>query len=526
MTILDDGYDELRQKFKKVDTKNPKSLYKWFKEHPYLNTQDHALIMGKCSRDVRTLRKFAGIKMQGPKTKNRAIPRIVHIAELPENWNTKEWLDENLPIYGSNAIRKASKCSRRAFYGTLRKLGVKLPGYINKNPCYSMAWCHRHYVELGYSVRKCARLAGVTHPTFADWLIKFKIQIRVHPEPIAVPVNVKFLIIKLRERPEVYDLKVNRTHLRVRFTDYLTSRYFYKAIPGDQWDINNVPKIFPEYEPDFNTGESYPAHITISNKALKASTIFERDLALHEFVRQITNRGWIWPLYPASVLQDELRILKSIKDSTFIKSGQFYSIYGQKATRKILLHYFDSSYIWKHFKKPRCVWRLAKALRKKDLKFNTYGIIRTMTRRRAFFRLPNIGLYIALFRRMGITGKILDLHLGTGARAVACGIVGCEYRIHLNSRFHQAINLGLDTFLDMKHAYYDGSEIVDLVISDNDLSPSDMEYALSFADRAKQIMVYVLRENKEEYQKLYKPRSMIKVVTHPMNQDPNFFFIW
>ena len=80
--------------------------------------------------------------------------------------------------------------------------------------------------------------------------------------------------------------------------------------------------------------------------------------------------------------------------------------------------------------------------------------------------------------------------------------------------------------MNVKCGHYNGVDKVDLVICDNDLSHSDIKYALSFADRANCIMVYVPREKKTLYQEMYKPKSMIKVITHPVNRDPNYYFIW
>jgi len=521
---MNDDYSDLRAGFQKIDQSNPKALRKWFEEYAYLNIQDLSIIIGKCSRDVRALRRSVGIQGKAPKTKNRATTRTVDIAELPDNWRTREWLIEHLPKYGSNSIIRATGLTKKRFYEILRKLEVPLPGRINKNPCYTKAWCHRHYVELGYSIRKCAKIAGVTHPTFVDWLIKFKIQIRVHQEPYQVPIELKHLIVKLREHPIVRRVKTYPTHLYVKYRDGLYGRYIYKTIPGDEWVLNSIPKITNEYENDLTTGTTYPAHITIAN--LDQCSVFERDVVLHEFVKQLATRGWIWPSVPQEVLLRELDVLKNVKESNYIKNGAFTSIFSRTVTKYIMLHYFEHGYIWEYFRRPRRMWKLAKQLLKTKSKFNVYNLIRLITKERSRFRFPNPAFYSIILRRLGFTGTVLDLQLGTGARAVACGLAGCDYGIHDNPRFRQAIERGFADLMDLKYQYYDGSEVVDLVINDNDLSETDIEYALSFADRAKNIMVYVPREKKLEYQKMYKPKSMIKVVTHPMNRDPNYFFIW
>lgn len=515
-------YSELRLEFNKASDSNA-AMKKWFEKYSYLNIQDLSIIMGKCSRDVRALRRSVGIKGRAPQVSKRATTKNVDIAELPENWRTKEWLTEHLPKYGSLSIMRATGLTRKRFYEILHKLEVKLPGTINKNPCHTQAWCYRHYVELGYSTRKCAQLAGITHPTFIDWLIKFKIQMRVHREKYTVPVELKILISKLKRLPIIKNYKVYPSHLYIKYADGLIGRYQYKFISGDQWVLNSIPKIVYEYQTDM-IETTYPAHICIPN--LVGHSIFERDIALHTFTNQLAKRGWIHPYVPSDVLIEELQHLNSVKEKNYIKNGAFTSLYDKKITKYILLHFFNNEQIWEYFKYPHRTWRLAKQLIKTKYKFNVYNLIRLATKNKAKFRYPNPALYSMIFRRIGIKGTILDLNLGTGARAVACGLAGCQYRTCDNIGFGYAVDNGFAEFMNLDYKYYDGSETVDLVINDNDLSETDIEYALSFADRAKMIMVYVPREKKLEYQERYKPSSMIKAITHPMNRDPNYFFIW
>ncbi len=524
---MNDNYAELRAEFQKIDRTNHKKLRKWFEDHAYLNIQDLTQIIGKCSREVRILRRSIGIVGQSPKVKKRANTKTVDIAELPANWRTKEWLLENLPKYGTMAIIRASGISRATFYRILRKFEIELPGRVHKNPCCTKAWCHRHYTELKYSIRKCARLAGITHPTFVDWLIKFKIPMRIHKDPVDVPHEVRMLISKLKKQPIVKRIIVYPAHLYIEYHDKVISRYQYKLIPGDQWVLNTIPKITNEYETDISTGIEYPAHIKLSN--FENSSIFERDAALHEFVRQISKRGWLPLTVPLKVLQDELETLRNVKESKVIKAGTFTPIHSNEVGRHIMMHFFEHSYIWDFFRRPQTMWKYIKRLitNSKIKTISVYNLIRSMSRsRKSKFRFPNPIVYATIFRRMGITGKILDLKLGSGARAVACGLINCEYRIHDIPRFRQAIDNGFAEFMNLKYAYYDDTEVVDLVIGDGDLDEINIDYALSFSNRARQIMAYVPKEKKLEYQEKYQPTSIIKIKVNPIDHEPNYFFVW
>lgn len=522
-----DDYSNLKSEFQKININDLNALKKWFNKHSYLNIQDLSMIIGKCSRDVRALKRQCGIKGRAPKVKRRATTKTTDLAELPSNWRTKEWLSENLALYGSNAVIRATGLTPKRFYEILRKLEVKLPGRINKNPCCSKTWCYRHYTELGYSAKKCARLAGVTHPTFIDWLIKFKIQIRVSKELYQIPIELKHLVVKLKAQPLVKQVKIRPSYLYVKYGSGIARRYIYKLIDSNQWVLNTVPKIMNEYETDLNSNIEYSGHIIIQN--IDKYTIFERDIAVHTFIKKLSTRGWLPLNVPDHILLKELNMLKNINPNNYIKDGAFTSIYSKNMTRYIMLHFFDHGYIWYYFSRPKIMWKMSKELLSTKYKFNVYNLIKRITKKKCNFRFPNPALYSMIFKRLGVKGTILDLKIGTGARAVAAGLINCEYLVYGDDdilRLNRAIENGFADFMNVKCGHYNGVDKVDLVICDNDLSHSDIKYALSFADRANCIMVYVPREKKTLYQEMYKPKSMIKVITHPVNRDPNYYFIW
>jgi hypothetical protein len=160
----------------------------------------------------------------------------------------------------------------------------------------------------------------------------------------------------------------------------------------------------------------------------------------------------------------------------------------------------------------------------KEGKFNTANFIMEFTRRHKL-KMPNPSLYRFLFKRLGIKGRVLDLFVGNGAHAIGCAMNNLEY-VHLNDdRFNRAVDLGFADFMNLRHGTYDNG-LTDLVLCDGDLEEHNIDEAMSYADRTKQILAYVPREKKREYEIKYRPRSIIKVITTPVPRDPNYYFLW
>ena len=537
MSETPDQYVFLKVEFKKVDIKNATEVKKWFTTYDYLTVYDHAFIMERCTRYVRELKIFAGLKGKRPTTRTRSSNRKNQGPfELPPEWRTFEWLQENLKRYGVLSVLRASGLCKQRFYEIVRKAGIPpQKGSTSKNPCCTKAWCHRHYVELGYSLNDCAKLAGITHARFADWLVKFMIPIRSTTEQATSKVNLslgfRILIAKMRRYKIISKIRVMPAHLYVRYRDGKKGRYAFWAIEPEMWRLNHVPKITPVYEVDIIEGQKYPAHIQIDKDELTSSTVFERDIALHTFHKTFTTRGWIWPHFPQNVLEDDLNELKNAPERHMIKKGSFTLLSRSCGHgRKIMLHFFDSTEIYNHYFKhnSRISYKAIKYLASRPIPFNTFNLIRSLTRGvvKSPLKFPSPALYATIFKRLNVTGKVLDLFVGCGARAIACGLNKLEYHAINDPKLDKALEIGLNDFMKSSYVNEDNAKIYDLIICDHDLTVGDLKLALTYANKAKNILAYVPKELKDEYLTLYKPKSILKLITNHINREPNFFFIW
>jgi hypothetical protein len=532
--IIDSEYSRLRKQFERVNKKDPASLRKWFESHSYLSVADHAMVIGMSTASVRKLRKLAGIEGNRPKTKKRPISIKQEIGEVPANWRTKEWLTENTQRYGVKAVQRAVGISHVLIHRILRKLGVPKFGNKSKNPNCTKAWCHKHYVELGLTERQCAKLAGISNSKFSDWLVKFNIPKRVrylkHNTKRQLSFNYKVALKKLRDHPHVKSIKITKAQVAVTFKDNQVAVYRFSAMSLDDWKINNVPPIIEQYA-DLTGHNPYPAHIMIPRKDLNNATKLERDLAVHQYNYMLNKRGYIWPLFPDNVIQEDLELLKKTREKDYIKEGCFMASIAKAPGRYIMQHFFDMSEIYDRvLKKPDVCFSVIRDMIGSSNPFDYHHLVKAITRRnhhRFTFKTPNPSTYRYLFQRLNIKGKILDLHTGTGARAIAASLAGCTY-VHLDDRrFNKAVDLGFDSFIGLNYEAFNGK--VDAVIYDHDFRYDYVELkildALEYRHCAKTIIVLVPAALKDNYRQKYEPKHIAKVVTNYF-QEPNYFFIW
>lgn len=531
-----DDYNKYIEEFNKVDIKNHQLLKKWFLDHPYLSIHDHAIISGRSIKQVRRWKYKVGLKG----TTHANTKRPINIAlpessiEVPENWRTQEWLQKSIDQHGLSAVSRALNLTRRSVYLIAKKLDIQLRGNGSKNPCCTKSWCHRHYVELGYSANKCAKLANITRPKFIEWLVKFNIPIlkawQQH-RPKNFTLELRHTVTKLKNHHIVKNVHEKRHWLKVAYNYGLTSRYYYATRTNEDWRLNEILEPYYEYDRDLLTGHGYNCHIALPHDKFLASNKLEKWISMHAFCDKLISQGWLWPFYPQHVLDGDLLLVNKIKESRLMRDGHFTAICKSHAGRKILVNYFDQSeYFNKLLKSPFKTYHVAKQLiNNKENKINTTNFIYATNKQNLFLgiKYPPASFYRFLFKRLKIR-NILDLDVGCGSHALGCALAGVEY-IHMNDcRFNKAIDLGFPDFVSLRHSNYDGS-VVDLIFSDGDLNINNynnkIEQALAMGNKARQILIMVPKEQKRELQLKYKPRSIIKIISRYIF-DNDYYFLW
>jgi transcriptional regulator with XRE-family HTH domain len=553
---------QLRYKFYQLDHKDPQQLKRWFDEYSYLSTNDHAQIANKSAYYIRKLKKLAGIKSKMPA--NIPPPNIrnsINTINVPDNWDDPEWLSKAINIYSIKSLAAACHVTRNTIRKRINQYQLKIiPKPISKNKCCTWNWCNKHYTELGWSQAKCAQKAGISQQAFANWLNHYKIPVRTKRETIKshnqVQLWVRKLFDQLTKQPIVNKVFLRSDHIHVRFKNYFWETYYVQEWPANkrrpklsyiidsqQALIENVPQVLSEYENESfedvydKNGIIQKPHIIINRDQFEQASLLEQRLALHEFCRQITQRGWIWPEHPEHILQAEYEKMLQFKESKYIVNGIFsiFANNGMKPApgRRIIEHFFDISEFADVFRSPRLVMKILNELASRsDLKLNTHNMLRIFScgegrlpGNHRLFRMFDPVAYSVIFKRLGINGSILDISPGYGNRAIAAAINQLKYYTMPDDRFNKALSKGFAEFCGLDYTPWEQNQ-VDLLIYDNNFDTPNMSVINDYMSFAKRMIIFVPNRLKVEYQAKYKPESVIKLKTKWFQRSPDYLFLW
>ncbi len=531
---MDSEIADYKSKWDLVDKNDLDAVRNWFLEHPFIDTPIHAMIMDYNMDKVRKLKQKVGLGGKMPKNLppvgKKMIPTKI---EVPEDWDNAEWLSKAYAKHHITDIARSVGLNRISIWIRLKKYGIK-PGR-KLHPCCNKQWLHKHYVEKRMTQHQCAKKAGVSLQTFARWLVLFKIPVRNCRESASGKSKFRIWIRRLQydlsKQMIVHETKFKDNILWVRYYDYLFETYGeaipdippstprYHQISEEESRITKIPEVVRQYESDMGE-DNYPAHITISKPQWVKATIMERRLAVHEFARQMIQRGWIWPYHPTKVLERELENFKiRCRNSKF--TGNTYNT--RRYGMKILEHYFGLQELYGILARPRYTIGALNSISNKYLEHNTHNVfIHAMMISR--FKITGPYYYYTIFKKLNIKGKILDLAPNNGNRALAAAEYGLKYYTKPNKFMDNAINLGFSDLTGLDYRVDDGSEKFDIVILDNDYRKADMLELFKHANRSKCLIAYVKRTERMEYESLFKPRYVLEMVRAPTTTD--FLFVW
>lgn len=535
----------LRRQFKEVDIKDPSAIQKWFADHPYLTTNDHAQIAERSLFWIRKLKRFANIKQRTPKILPISKPRkSVNTLVAPVDWDNQEWLRETAKTHNVTAMAIACGISRRYMRDKLTKYKIKQMGekaFDPKSDKYNYQWVYEHYVTKRLSQAKCAKLAGISRQTFCIWLNRLKIAVRGKSETNSNRYEVKLwvrkLIYQLKQLETVRKIFIRHDHIHVRFKNFYWESYYiekhvnYKrsyAIYEQDAIIEKIPSVRFKYESDMDQ-EYYPAHVYICRKEWKKASFIERRIAMHEFARVIARRGgWIRPSFPLNILHCEKAQLLNYEYHNHIFDNALTAcprVSCPYPGLKTILHFVDVSYIWDIFKSPKQIMITLNQLIQKTIEINTYNLVRMMHETRYIkFKIYDPRVYVALFELLTNINSVFDLNPGNGYLAIACAIAKIKYYAPQGHKIIQALQNGMADHLGLQWEVYDNQN-VDCTISCDDFQFTNIIETFNYSDRSKLIVQFVPCDLKFKILRLYNPHRIIQVKTniYKQNEFDNFF---
>jgi hypothetical protein len=546
--------EALRREWALIDVNDPESLRRWFTRHKHLTVNDHAQITQLAACTIYKYKRRAGIpKKCKSKPPGHRRPKSILTIPIPEDWRTNaEWLRRACNTYGIRAVARGVNRDESIVRVLLRRLNVRVEhtsSLGSRSPCFTHEWCHRHYVTLGYSVTKCAKLAGISMSVFIDWLNHFKIRVRTPAQKMRKCQRLTFwerrLVGQLKEQAIVSKVHQYTNYIHVRYYDYFWDNfhvgprkkhvkrpYTYFRITPENSRLKRVPPVHYEFGTDIEGKAEHPAHIAISRADFNKSSVVEQRLAIHEFCRQIITRGWIWPSYPAAELARDLERVQNANPAKYMERGGFTAIPKpgprNPPGRKLMLHYFDTSVYWECLKHPKLVVKYLNRMAKRTCDLNLFNLILRVAANDGFYRkykipprLPDPVAYSVMFKRLGFTGKILDVSCNMGNRAVAAAATGLTY-VTGDPAFKCALDHGIEEMLNYEP---DVGQPVDVVLYDESWQAPNMQKVLPYIERGKRLFVFCPHEHQEVVLQ-YKPKSAIQFRTRLYDSTPGLLFYW
>lgn len=548
MTDIADDIKELRAEFAKVDLKDKEAVQKWFADHSYLTKSDHAIIADRSLLWISELHKFAGdIIPRSIKPPGWIRPKKVVNIEVPDPWDNAEWLDRMVQIHSTYILANAIGVSRTTLRRKLKRHKIEKPDHAkSKNPCCTHAWCFEHYVTKNLTQTKCAELAGIGRRAFANWLVRFKIPARSANDcHVSSPKLfwVQKLVHQLRKQEVVNKIFLREDHIHVRFKNFFWESYYYNVpkkrithsfhITKEQSQLENVPIAKFEFESSLSGENEYPAHIALPRKEFDKASFMEQRIALHDLCRTIVRRGWVPMDYPDEVLQADWRRVLKTKEARFLRNSRFYATVTQRHLQAagwyIAEHFFPFDEFTDTMKSPRLVTRALNDLSRRPTKINTHNILKAVAgdakaQNRPRLRVVDPRMYIAIMRRLGIKGKVLDVYPNHGYRMMACAALGLTYVAPRSDKVQAAIDKGLLEFLGLDFEWFDGQSL-DLVLHDDDLAEHPLGDITPYTNLTKRLLHFVHRSNRKNLEAKTRPESIIQIQSF-YRRTPDYFFLF
>lgn len=189
--MIDNDLSSLIEEFNRINLGDIEEVRNWFRKYPELTYFEHCKITGKSLWYVSNLKKRVGMNpVYIVETEDEMIIRHPNMPkpqnhyklpdlDIPPNWRTKEWLEDNYvnADISTRQLARAVGLSIKRTRTILESIGVPIKKYDqtvkSQSPYCSETWLREHYINKGLSLRECARIANVTHSTIKRWLMKY-----------------------------------------------------------------------------------------------------------------------------------------------------------------------------------------------------------------------------------------------------------------------------------------------------------------------------------------------------------------
>jgi transposase len=185
----------------KPDFSNPEKARAWFQSNNGLSTYELAMLANRSPSTIRNWKRRAGLVMKPspfPKARTAWRSKVVQVIDDPSIWDNAEWFRQKYLVEGIGTPTIARMINRSIVLVVkrLKRFNIKTRPHReavkSKSEFCNLEWLTEFYVNKKWSLKKCARVAGVVSYTIYNWLVRFKIAPRTPQEAMAGALNPFF----------------------------------------------------------------------------------------------------------------------------------------------------------------------------------------------------------------------------------------------------------------------------------------------------------------------------------------------
>jgi hypothetical protein len=312
-----------------------------------------------------------------------------------------------------------------------------------------------------------------------------------------------------------------------------------KLTPDDA-DYRAPPPVLDLFEGDLNARSPF-RYVGLSQAAYARASGVEKAVAIQRLVDRTIQIGYQHRLPERPIRDDLAKVAAYAHDNYRDGEIQFLPPVRGRCGYALLGHCFDWSGLPTHGRRsfghalasPRRLTHVYRRLESMGLKLTNRNAIRYLQQHCLVGPIiPFFGGYMALFRRLGVGGTLLDLHPDTGSKALACARLDIEYLTYPNGSFDDAVADGFADRLGQfgfRHRRAGPTETVDWMIADDNLVNRDafderFAAATAVAGRCRR-MIVVGSDGVDGLVRRLDPEAAVAARFYP--RQPQFhFYVW
>lgn len=360
------------------------------------------------------------------------------------------------------------------------------------------------------------------------------------------------LINKLKGTGLVESCVAGAQAITVNYTNGVRERYWTSPLDApprhvqvrrDEITLKKIPSVLSVFESDLYNGSCPYKFISIAMPQYRQASPLERAVSIIRLVDRTVELGYQGRFPEKLLIKDMTAVMNYDVSRQRRGSDVVFWTEGNSRCGDIIVHNFMSlgrkeahegrTPFPEKLASKRLVHRAYRYLERRKRRLSNWNLIKILGSK--YVTGPKInffGGYVALFEKLGVRGKLLDLDPDNGCKALACARMGIQYVTVPNPYFDSAMANGLAEATGLAHSHLVDGEIVDWTICDGNMGRRDAVESFGraevFASRTGRLIVWGDGAGRQSAVSSLSPEAVIGVMSFPKTGRglQSYFYVW